>query len=845
MTINNSILPFYTGAGTPVAGNLPAVPIVPSHYFDSTGLRLYRSKYSNSHIIWSVVSNIVKSTVDPTVSANASTIATIATQEDTIIYGSYIYSYIGSAWVQIGGSSTLPQIQAIMSIAAAKSTLPDGLVIFQVIPTDGLPSGINLNDIVTKAGTTYTLPQSYASAPASIAIGLTSATAITYDKDGNGSWQSPVPLINAVNNSSNKNYLLAYNGNFETGLTAPWYPVTVPMTGSVPTGATTSGSGNAPVSGTTSITTFNIISTGQLAGKYSLQTACATAWNAGDGFASPSITIDQEDQGKLLSIKGYYKPTIGTFNFTSTSPTLQIWIWDTANLKFISPVNPSAFTGTSSNLSGILNAQFQTSSNMTSFQLVVLCVNSSTAAVTMLFDDFAIGPQAPATIGAVITDWLTAPPVNNISNIGSKGTTTVDFFNYRREGDSMNISSQIAATGGSSGSGVILWNLPNGLQIDTTKIPASTNLGFSIVGSGVVSNTLSVSTNYAFIAQVQIYSSTQLALYLEGPTSQQGQMLSSNYLAWGNPMYVSFTATVPILGWSSGLALSSNVPQGRVSAFYYVSSSQSVASGQPINFDTKVEDTYNAITTGTNSWRFTAPFTMDYIVDVLIDGNATSNFQCYINGIPFRYVGSISASGTGVPIDATFKIYLQQGQYLDIRPGTALSMYGSASVPYITSINIFGIGSNQTIATDPSVNANYETAAGQALTTTATVIPFNVFLKDTHSAYNTTTGIYICPISGTYNVHVKLRTTAVTLMVAFSITINVYVNGTLYKELFYNMTGMSLANGSVINIEGGLDIPNCIAGYTQIAIYAVTTGGTINLSTTANQNYLEVKRIGS
>lgn len=357
--------------------------------------------------------------------------------------------------------------------------------------------------------------------------------------------------------------------------------------------------------------------------------------------------------------------------------------------------------------------------------------------------------------------------------------------------------------------------LPDGYVIfqitPTDSLPSGINLNDIVLKSGTNYTLFQSYANAPGIIQVGLTSATTITYYKDG----QG-------------------------GWQTPLPLISSI-KGRCAARYYISTANiSVIANQPINFDTKIEDTYQAVTTG-SSWNFKAPLTGDYLVSVTIDGSGGNDvYDIYKNGVKLEWISFFT---TQQPTTGALHVYLIGGlDYIDIRTQASTTIYGAAILSPPSPLSVIRILYIET-GSDPTVSANYETSAGTTLTTTASVIPFPILIKDTTNSYNTTTGIYTCPVNGTYNVNVKLKTAAIALVVDFTFTINIYVNGTLYKELFYNSTTASLASGSIININGNCDIPNCIGGTTTIAVYGVTTGGNINLSSVANQNYLEIKRI--
>ena len=97
-----------------------------------------------------------------------------------------------------------PVITNIITTAINKPNIP-GDYIFTVVPSDGLPSGVALNDIAAFENNTWFLSKTYKDAPPAISVGLT--TQLQYCKDGNGSWKN----LNIISNDN-----VANNANIAT-----------------------------------------------------------------------------------------------------------------------------------------------------------------------------------------------------------------------------------------------------------------------------------------------------------------------------------------------------------------------------------------------------------------------------------------------------------------------------------------------------------------------------------------------------------------------------------------------------------------------------------------------------
>ncbi len=137
------------------------------------------------------------------------------------------------------------------------------------------------------------------------------------------------------------------------------------------------------------------------------------------------------------------------------------------------------------------------------------------------------------TIGATTT-----PP--------TKGTIVTDIADWCRIGPNMLINyNYVQSTGsGNAGSGNYLFPLPSGYAIDTTKlVPDTTNMEMGVCGQGGIYNGQG--------AWVKAYNSTNLMVTFMQSGSLVPLSSSAGALTTAN-MKLSFTALVPISGWTAG-----------------------------------------------------------------------------------------------------------------------------------------------------------------------------------------------------------------------------------------------------------------------------------------------------
>jgi hypothetical protein len=123
-----------------------------------------------------------------------------------------------------------------------------------------------------------------------------------------------------------------------------------------------------------------------------------------------------------------------------------------------------------------------------------------------------------------------------------------------------------------------------------------------------------------------------------------------------------------------------------IAAAYYCSGNGTTNGTTPINYDTKLYDTNNAVTTGVGSWKFTAPITGYYRVTTYIDtASAVNGTLLYLdkNGSHFSTsFGMIYAAGYGL---GSQTISLNSGDTIRVTFSSTQTWegggYGSSSNP--------------------------------------------------------------------------------------------------------------------------------------------------------------------
>lgn len=117
----------------------------------------------------------------------------------------------------------------------------------------------------------------------------------------------------------------------------------------------------------------------------------------------------------------------------------------------------------------------------------------------------------------------------------TKGTTTIDQATYLKVGKILHMNWNYKETsGGSDGSGIYLFTIPNSEVADTTYMTCDTQFG-SIVGTAHISNTTDNESATSSSANVYCYDTTHLAMAIQNAASSNFRFQSGGTLRFGNP----------------------------------------------------------------------------------------------------------------------------------------------------------------------------------------------------------------------------------------------------------------------------------------------------------------------
>ena len=484
-------------------------------------------------------------------------------------------------------------------------------------------------------------------------------------------------------------------------------------------------------------------------------TKTSGASRRGEGI-STDFTIANRHLAKILQISFDYEVIVGSTLATDDIRVYIIQDPSSGTPVIIEPVNVSVQGVVSGNRMRHL-ATFQTHISVASYRLCIHIATTTNSNQTIDFNGFRVW-EPSQTIGSIITDWQSFTMIiTGTTSAPTKATNRLEVAHWRRVGGNLEIIynyEHTNNTGAAAGSGSYIWLLPNGLKIDTAKTANGTiNATLDSFGNAQVS-----AGSSDFVASVTKPPGRDDGLYLVYQTSV-GNIASVNSLAaqlTNTTARYSFTASVPIAGWGSNVAMSSDTGDGRVVAAKYNNNTNGATTSntQPIFWGTREYDTHNAVTIGTagstyasgNSWKFIAPISGYYRVTISCALNSSpGGIAVWRNNSRISYLSynDTAANGSGT-------LELNAGDILDVRTDSPVTT-DSGTTRFI-SIERISAGSQQIAVTETVACSYHANSGGAPQTSPSTTLKLPTRIYDTHGAWGITTGQFTAPMSGKYRV---------------------------------------------------------------------------------------------
>lgn len=515
--------------------------------------------------------------------------------------------------------------------------------------------------------------------------------------------------------------------------------------------------GVAPVDGTGNINsptpvavTLTATTSSPLRGATSFLITKDAVNRQGQGI-SYNFSIEAADQGKVL--QGYIDYQIASGTFADND--LSIWIYDVTNAVMI---QPTPYLIKNSTIIERMPFEFQAAINSTSYRLIVHVASTSAVAYTFKFDNVNVGQQGKL-YGSPITDWVSYTPTITTASGTMTGATASG--RWRRVGDSAHIQFRIVANGSSGTWASPSVSLPTGMIIDNAKSLGSLN---ALLGNVVFNNTADNS-----YLNGKCYAFSPSTIVIAYSTNANGAATAVNQASpftFDSTDSIEGNVIIPIQGWSSSQLLSNDADTRVIAAIYNGTPTGTLANGanNTAIYPTKVQDTHGAYNTSTGV--FTAPVSGFYEVTATacILGTVTINssfcaLSVGINGTtPFASTTTYVDHTGEVEAIVSKMVYLNSGQTIQI-----LTNLGGFTTPTFSPtirnyLSIQRISGPAQIAASESVSALYTGAPPTgSIGSAENLITFGTKVKDSHSAYNTSTGEYTIPVSGVYSISAAFR----------------------------------------------------------------------------------------
>jgi hypothetical protein len=256
-----------------------------------------------------------------------------------------------------------------------------------------------------------------------------------------------------------------------------------------------------------------------------------------------TVTTGASRQGEGVSCLVYIPPAYQgkTLQFTAPFATtgtileddFRIYAYDVTNSELITPFTYSKILGAN----GTIGASITPKSTCAQLRVGIHIARTSTGAATINFDDVYVGMKQ-SQMGVAGSDWISYTPTT-----AGIGTPTITYAQYRRIGSSIEVSAKIVT--GTVAASAFKVSLPSGI---TANVSVDSLLEGTFGGSYNGSN-------FSGVVPIVLSSDPTNIQFGRNNSSTVFTPINGNALANNGDVY-TFTASVPVVGWSSNVSMS-------------------------------------------------------------------------------------------------------------------------------------------------------------------------------------------------------------------------------------------------------------------------------------------------
>lgn len=475
----------------------------------------------------------------------------------------------------------------------------------------------------------------------------------------------------------------------------------------------------------------------------------------GEGFSYSLKPIDPVDQGKVLKLDIEYKTSASYID-----NNIQAYIYDVANSEIIE-VSGNEFI--SSTLGGRFVGSFVCPVGSSDLRLIFHNTSSDILAWNFCISEVLVGPfKMTSSSSAITSDWVSFDPnCSWTNNVTTKA-------NYARLGQTFIGQYSLSGTGTVGQAIPLTFDLPTGIQPDTSSLSTEGTGRFITVGTGEIVNT-GVRTTPVTVFYSTLTNKLNIRYHSDANQSQGTPnpavtiVTSTTGFNFSTGDYLTFDVKLPILGWETGVKPNEIITTRRNSVRANNNSGESLTPNvTAIPFSTITKNTFG----DWNGTQFIPSETETYRFSGAIQFTAGLNGQvrAWVNNVLTKT--AVLDEGSVVLFDVLLD--LNAGDVVEFRTDVPKTL--TAGNPHLHYIDIEKKTDGYTVV-QPSeeVELIVTTDAGQ-------VIPFGgsptkVIFEDVQinnmDAYNPATGEFIAPFTKMYTVSATLWFGAVTNGVAY------------------------------------------------------------------------------